>query len=79
MPGEYVSSGIPGMAPQIGQTVSLRVRQEANGVQPGFYFVYSETPTDRWDEFSLLRFYFSINPEGAPPLLEYLTTRLNRY
>lgn len=75
MPGEYISQGTP---LQPGSQVDLWIRRESFQAQPGFYFVYSETPTDSWDEFDLLRYYFHATPESVPALLRYWTTELNR-
>jgi len=78
-PGEYLTSGPPGVPPQPGVTVTLSVPRDSAMAQPGFYFLYSGTLTDVWDEHHLLRFYFHATAEGAPALLERLTTQLNRY
>jgi HopA1 effector protein family len=75
MAGEYISQGTP---LQPGSQVDLWIRRESFQAQPGFYFVYSETPTDSWDEFELLRYYFHARPKSVPALLRHLTTELNR-
>lgn len=75
MPGEYISQGAP---LQPGAQVDLWIRRESFQAQPGFYFVYSETPTDSWDEFELVRYYFHAPARSAPALLRYWTTELNR-
>ncbi len=79
MPGEYASSNAPGMALQVGGVVSLHVVRESFQLQPGFYFAFGETLSDQFDDYSIVRFYFNTRSEGAPPLLERLTTGLNRY
>jgi hypothetical protein len=80
VPGEYAAeSGAPGVAPGIGSQVSVQVRREAFDVQPGLYFAYSETLSDVWDDYALLRFYFHITPNQALDLLQYLTNVLNRF
>jgi len=76
MAGEYISQGTP---LQPGSQVDLWIRRESFQAQPGFYFVYSETPTDTWDEFELLRYYFHATPKSVPALLRYWTTELNRF
>lgn len=79
MPGEYLTSGAPGMPPQTGTAVTLSVPRDSAIAQPGFYFLYGETLADLWDDHHLLRFYFHATAESAPALLEYLTTELNRF
>jgi len=78
-PGEFITSGPPGLPPQVGATVSLQVLGESAVAQPGFYFVYGETLSDVWDEYDLLRFYFHTSGDLAPLLLDHLTRQLNRY
>ena len=79
MPGEFISAVAPGMAPQIGGTVSLRVPREARGVQPGFYFAFGETLDEAADQLSLMRFYFHCTGEAAVQLVAALTRSLNRF
>ncbi len=79
IPGEYISTGPPGMPPQIGSVVTVAVPRESANSQPAFYFMYGETLSDVWDEYALLRFYFHATSECAPDLIEYLTLNLNRY
>lgn len=79
VPGEFIVAGAPGFAPQVGHGVVLRIVRESDAVQPGFFFMFSETPTDVWDDFYLLRFYFHSNADGAPGVVRYLTSGLNRY
>ena len=67
------------MPPQPGSSVQLFIQRESAVSQPGMYFMFSEIPTDAWDEFNLLRFYFHIDAEGIAPLIAHLTTQLNRY
>jgi hypothetical protein len=79
MPGEYIANTGPGMTPQVGSWVMLRVDRESHVLQPGFYFMFSETLTDVWDEHNLLRFYFHCTPQVVAPLVEHLTIELNQY
>lgn len=76
--GEYASNK-PGAALQAGDTVNLRVYPGSADLQPGFYFVFSDTLSDQFDEYNLLRFYFNITAEGAPELLREVASRCNRY
>ncbi|HLY99621.1 MAG TPA: T3SS effector HopA1 family protein [Candidatus Angelobacter sp.] len=75
-PGEFAGAG---MAPQPNQMVSLQVLRESFQLQPGFYFVFGETISDQYDDFSMVRFYFHLKPEGAPLLIKKLTTDLNLF
>jgi hypothetical protein len=77
--GEYLSAGAPGMPPQPGSSVQLFLQRESGVMQPGMYFIFSEIPTDVWDEFKLLRFYFHIEAAGVAALIRYITAQLNRY
>lgn len=79
MPGEYATSSGPGMGMQPGHTVSLHVVRESFQMQPGFYFAFSDTLSDQFDDFSMVRFYFNSTGEGAPSLLGYLSEVLNGY
>lgn len=77
VPGEFLSHGTPGVAPQMGTIVSVFVPRESTSAQPGFYFVYGETLSDVWDEHNLLRFYFHAPSVSVPGLIAYLTGALN--
>jgi hypothetical protein len=79
MPGEFVLANMPGSGAQAGSPVSLYVQRDSAAAQLGFYFAFSDTLTDVWDEFSLLRFYFHVSSEGAPALLDYVTKAMNRF
>jgi hypothetical protein len=79
VPGEFVTSGPPGMAPQPGAIVNVTVPRESTAAQAGFYFIYGETLGDVWDDQSLVRFYFHSPSSTAAELIEQLTGRLNRY
>ena len=79
VPGEFITSGAPGMAPQPGTIVSVTVPRESTAAQAGFYFIYGETLGDVWDDQSLVRFYFHTPSSAAADLIEQLTFRLNRY
>jgi len=79
VPGEFITSGVPGMPPRTGSIVSVLAPRESMNSQPGYYFAFGGTLSDIWDEFALLRFYFNAPSECAPDLLHYLITSLNRY
>lgn len=77
--GEYVSNKIPGMPPQTGDQLSVRVFPGSHLLQDGFYFAFSKTLGDQFDEYELLRFYFNLQASGACELLAAVTRTLNQY
>jgi len=79
MPGAFISDAAPGMAPQIGTSVSLRAPSGSFGVQQGYYFAFGETLDEIADQLSMVRFYFNCDADGAVPLLAALTSELNRF
>ncbi len=79
MPGEYAVESGPGMAPQVGMTVSIQSLRESFQMQPGFYYVFGETVPDQFDDFNTIRFYFNTTGAGADRLVEALSTELNRF
>ncbi len=79
VPGEFVTTGPPGVAPQPGAIVNVQVQRESTAAQPGFYYVYGEALGDVWDDQSVVRFYFHAPSSAAPELIEALTLPLNRY
>jgi hypothetical protein len=79
MPGAFIFDGIPGMAAQIGATVSLRVPHDTFDVQPGYYFAFGDALDELADQLTLVRLYFHCTPEGAVVLVGELTAALNRF
>lgn len=77
--GEYATNKAPGMPPQVGDQVNLRVYPGSAELQPGFYFSFGSTLSDQFDEYALLRFYFNVRAEGAAELLRTVTGRMNHY
>lgn len=77
--GEYAGNKWPGMAPQMGEQVNLRVYPGSAETQPGFYFAFSNTLADQFDDYNLVRFYFNIEAAAAPELLFSITSNLNYY
>jgi len=67
-PGAFISAFGPGMVPQPGGAVLLRVPSGALGLQPGYYFAFGETLDELADQLSLMRFYFNCMAEGAVQL-----------
>jgi len=78
-PGEYVTKEGPGMPLRVGGPAEVYFAVESVHMQPGFYFSFGETVGDEADNFSLLRFYWHLEPGGAPPLLNSVSTLLNRF
>jgi|SwirhisoilCB2_FD_contig_31_7463400_length_2138_multi_5_in_0_out_0_2 hypothetical protein len=79
LPGSYTFTESPGRIPTIGDSVSVHVPKESNGVQRGFYFSFGETIASEFDDILLARFYFHATAEGVPNLLEWISGDLNRY
>ena len=67
------------MAPQPGTPIAAFFPRESRTMQPGFYFIFGETPGDQQDEYSTVRYYWNIGHDGAVPLVRSLTGSLNRY
>jgi hypothetical protein len=78
-PGEFVRRDAPGAPLSPGALVSVYFPRESRAMQPGFYFAFGETPADVFDDFSLVRFYWNVTPEGGAALVEALSTALNRW
>jgi hypothetical protein len=78
-PGEFITRGSPGMAPQPGTPIAAFFPRESRNMQPGFYFIFGETAGDLQDEYSTVRYYWNIRRDGAAPLVRSLTGALNRY
>lgn len=79
VPGEFLFEARPGVRPQLGDSISIRVTRESTLLQYGFYYCFSEQIPDQFEEFNSVRFYFNIRPEGAPTLLREISGRLNRF
>ena len=78
-PGEFVSHEGPGTAMREGGRVSVFAPRDSKEMQPGFYFVFSETISDQQDEYNLLRFYWHVKHTGAPLLVKLITKEFNRF
>ena len=66
IPGAFIFDAAPGMTPQIGASVSLRVPIETFEAQPGYYFAFGETLDELADSLSVMRFYFHCRPKPPP-------------
>jgi len=78
-PGEFVNLSGSGMAFAPGTAVRIFVPRDSVTLQPGYYFVFGETLPDYNDEYSVVRFYWNIAPEGAAELLQLVSRELNRW
>lgn len=79
VPGEFLFDARPGVRPQPGDEVSIRVTRESTMLQHGFYHCFSEQIPDQYEEFNSVRVYFNIQPNGAATVLRELSGRLNRF
>ncbi len=78
-PGEYISDVGPGMIPKEGMSIRIFCAKESFTLQPGFYFVFSETLADQQDDYSVVRFYWNIGDAGVSRLISLITVDLNRF
>ncbi|MBC8291009.1 MAG: hypothetical protein H8E37_11905, partial [Planctomycetes bacterium] len=76
-PGEF-SFDVPGVRPQPGDMISIRVQSGSTHIQRGFYFEFSDVIPDQYDEFQSVRFYFN-SKLGGGQLLTEIRARLNRF
>lgn len=78
-PGEFVTHGPPGTAVAVGTTITVYRRRGAHDAQPGFYYIYGETPIHIWADHALFRFYFNSTPKGVGPLISWISELLNAF
>jgi HopA1 effector protein family len=78
-PGEFVSHGGPGVAPQPGAAISVRAAVDSTTYQPGFYFVFGDTLSDDQDNYGILRLYWNAREPGAAALVREISATLNEY
>ena len=67
------------MMPRPGAEISIFYAKESRSLQSGFYYAFSETSEEETRGFGLVRLYWNIGPDGAPRLINSLTSRLNRF
>lgn len=77
-PGEYLVTDEPG-GPRPGSRLALFHHREARHLQPGFYYAFGETPAVAPQGEKMLRFYWNLGAEGAPPLVAAVSRELNRF
>lgn len=78
-PGEFVSHEGPGVPVREGSRISVFAPRESTTMQPGFYFIFSETVSDQQDDYGLLRFYWHVSDVGAPKLVQLISQEFNRF
>jgi len=66
-------------APQPGSMAAVFLAKESRTLQPGFYYVMSETVPEQQVESRPTRIYFNIDEAGAPGLVRAVSTELNRF
>ena len=79
-PGEYVFPEGRGMGatPPAGAAVTAFAPKESWTAQPGYYYAMGPV-ADEQDDHDLARIYWNVSAEGAPRLVEQLTSALSRY
>jgi len=78
-PGQFLSQDGPGAPPRPGGQIRLFYPKESTSLQPGFYYVFGETPEEESHGFGLVRAYWNVTAAGAPGLVRLLSARLNRF
>jgi hypothetical protein len=78
-PGEFVNLSGSGMFLAPDASVRVYVPRDSRTMQPGYYFAFGETGADSADQLSVVRFYWNVSAEGAPRLLELISSGLNRW
>src|SRR5262245_41849097 len=78
-PGEFVTKEGPGMPLRSGAAVDVYFAVESLHMQPGFYFAFGETVADETDDTFCLRFYWHLDPAGAPLLLHSVSPLMHRF
>jgi hypothetical protein len=68
----------PKVPPQIGDSGWVKVPKECWNLLPGFYLALGEAGDADGDGYDRLRIYWHLRLSGAVPLMESLTTTLNR-
>lgn len=65
--------------PRQGAMAAVFLAKESRTLQPGFYYVMSETVPEQSVESKPTRIYFNIDESGAPHLVRAISTELNRF
>ncbi|GFZ90319.1 T3SS effector HopA1 family protein [Okeania sp. KiyG1] len=78
-PGQFFCQEGAGMAPRVGANISVFLPRESFTIQPGFYYVFSETQIGYEDDYNQVRFYWHLQEQGAATLIRCLTQKLNQF
>ena len=78
LPGEYITHRGLGVGPKEGTGITVFVAAGSSEIQPAFYYAFGEAIGDD-EPAGVVRFYWNIQPEGAPRLMAALTRELNRF
>jgi HopA1 effector protein family len=78
-PGEFINLDGPGMPLRLSANINVFFPKESVTLQPGFYMAFGETPVEEANDYSLVRFYWNIEAEGAAELTAQITSSLNRF
>lgn len=79
LPGEFLTHRGLGAGPKAGKSVSIFLPAGSKDMQPGLYHAFGETVGEFEESERILRFYWNVSAEGAPPLIEAITTDFNRF
>jgi hypothetical protein len=79
LPGDYITHRGLGNGPEEGSEITVYAAAGTTELQPTFYYAFGETVADSDPTGTTLRFYWNIQPEGAPRLMETLTREFNRF
>jgi hypothetical protein len=79
LPGEYLTHRGLGAGPEAGKPVSIFLPAGSADMQPGFYHAFGDTASEFEDDERILRFYWNVSAEGAPQLMEAITSDFNRF
>ena len=78
-PGEFITAEFRAALPGEGTPITVQCLKESFGLQPAFYFAFSNEPGDQQNLFTVVRFYWNIRSTGASRLIELITKNLNKY
>jgi len=78
-PGQYIVLNGAGAPLEEGQAIRVFTPGGSADAQPGFYYAFGETIAEHEEFEDLLRFYWNITADGAPRLIEILTSEFNRF
>lgn len=78
-PGEFLHLEGTGSRIQPGTPIRLFFASDSATAQSGFYFVFGETASPRFDSRKVIRYYWNLSPDGASTLVHSITTKLNRF